>query len=317
LLTVALQCDGNTPSCSTCVAVYRTECNYDADSDPRRKIPSKRDAPTSHRSNDALDVILSSLCSLPEADSIALLRLLRSDPNLDTWADALRNNTTVPPRFAAHNPPDPAHQDTPPPTAHLDRSIFPPSLPRAESSGETSLSQSSFSLGTEQDLASIRAPRDPEFIEHLFNLFQCWILPFYGFVSWEHFMRDMTSGRTKFCSAILINAILSFACHYSDRVAARTEPNTPATAGDHFYAEAKRLLDATDKCSITTVQALGIMSLRETSAGRDSNGFQLAGRCVRMALELGLHLSEMRNSVPAMEAEIRKVTFWAVFNLET
>ena len=98
---------------------------------------------------------------------------------------------------------------------------------------------------------------------------------------------------------------------------ARTDLNNPSTAGDFYYAEARRLLDSSDKPSLTTVQALGIMSLREASAGRDSNGYQLAGRCVRMALEIGLHLSVVKDALRPAEAEMRNLVFWAVFNLET
>lgn len=162
-----------------------------------------------------------------------------------------------------------------------------------------------------------RQPQDVEFVEHLLNLHFCWIHPFYHFFHREYFLHDMSRGNTEFCSALLVNAICSFACHYSDRPAARAEPTNPATAGDAFFAEAKRLLERTEKSSLTTVQALGIMSARECSHGRDSNAYQLAGRCLRMALELGLHLSVIGSGLRASEVEVRKITFWGVFNLET
>ncbi len=59
------------------------------------------------------------------------------------------------------------------------------------------------------------------------------------------------------------------------------------------------------------------MGLRETSQGRESNGYQYVGRCVRTALELGLHLSVVGSGLGSSEIEVRKVTFWGVFNLET
>lgn len=162
-----------------------------------------------------------------------------------------------------------------------------------------------------------RVPQDAEFVEHLLNLFFSWVHPFYCFLSRDHFLYDMGRGRTDHCSAMLVNALLSFACHYSDRPSARADPGNPATAGDAYFAEAKRLLNQSERACVTTVQALGIMSARECSQGRDSNGYQLAGRCVRMALELGLHLSTMASGLRPSEVESRKVTFWGVFNLET
>jgi hypothetical protein len=72
-----------------------------------------------------------------------------------------------------------------------------------------------------------------------------------------------------------------------------------------------------EKPSLSMVQALGIMSFRETSHGRDSNGYQYTGRCLRVALEMGLHLSVMSSSLRPAEYEARKITFWGVFNTET
>lgn len=321
------------PSCSTCIAVYRTECNYDLDTDPRRKAGAlKRDLSLSQQQNDALDVIVASLRALPENESIALLHTLRTnavDPN--TVADSLRPNLEISQSYAwdadlVQQPPAAA-------SATVDRSAsttttttttnatatttpFPPPLSRGASDDSSTLSLSlapAFAPST----AWFRHPQDAELIDHLLSLYRCWINPFYSFLCWDLFTQDMGAGQTGFCSDILANAVMAFACHYSDRSAARTIPHDPSTAGDSFYAEANRLLGQIDKPSLTTVQALGIMSLRETSAGRDSDGYQLAGRCVRMAVELGLHLSMFNRGMRQVQREVRKATFWAVFNLET
>ena len=310
-----MQCDGNVPSCSTCIAVYRTECSYDADSDHRRKGALKRDIHSLQQQNDALDVIVDSLRKLPESDAVALLHSLRADVNADVLAESLRSNVRLPHNYAPQTlEADLAQQISTPTSATFGEPGFPAPLTR-DNSGEQSLTN--ISSIPEQSSEWLRVPQDAEFVEHLLNLYQCWIYPFYSFVCWDHFIHDMNNGRTDYCSAMLVNAVLSFACHYSDRAQARTDPQAPGTAGDHFFAEAKRLVDSEETPRLTTVQALGIMSLRETSAGRDSNGYQLAGRSVRMALELGLHLSIIRDGMRATEAEVRKVTFWAVFNLET
>ncbi|KXT08280.1 hypothetical protein AC579_7568 [Pseudocercospora musae] len=310
------KCDGQLPSCSTCVAVYRTECTYDADSDHRRKGALKRDIQSLQQQNDALDVIVASLRTLPEAESIALLHSLRGHVNPDALAEQLRSNVRLPPNYAPQTlEADFAQQITTPTSATFDNTTFTPSLSRNDS-GEDSVPYPS-SVSSEQSTPWFGKPQDAEFVEHLLSLYQCWVHPFYAFVSWDHFLHDMGRGRTDYCTSLLVNAMLSFACHYSDRPLARADPTNAETAGDHFYAEAKRILDSIDRPSLTTVQALGIMSLRETSAGRDSNGYQLAGRCVRMAIELGLHLSVVKNGMRSTEGEIQKVTFWAVFNLET
>lgn len=125
--------------------------------------------------------------------------------------------------------------------------------------------------------------------------------------------------RSQYCSALLVNAVLALGCAYSDRLEARLNQQDPSTAGDHFFAEAKRLLVDDDSSDLTTVQALAIMCLREASFGRDSSGFQFAGRSVRMLIELGLHLSigPAGANLKPSEVEARKNTFWGCFIYDT
>jgi hypothetical protein len=296
--------------------VYRTECYYDAESDHRRKGALKRDIQSLQEQNDALDVIVASLRSLPEEDAISVFHSLRGDTSPDTLANTLRNNVRLPLSFAPQTlEADIARQISP---SSLIPKIDPKTLDiPSHSSSDVTTSDSSNATPVETSAVWFKAPQDAEFVEHLLNLYFCWIHPYYQFFSHDHFIHDMSRGRTEFCSAMLINVLLSIACQYSDRPTARMDGNTPSTAGNQFFAEAKRLLDETEIPSLTTVQALGIMSVREASQGRDSNGYQYAGRCVRMALEMGLHLSVTGNGMRPSEAEVRRVTFWGVFNLET
>lgn len=159
---------------------------------------------------------------------------------------------------------------------------------------------------------------DPSLISHLLGLYFSWQHPFYVLFSKECFLHDMSKGYNKYCSPLLVNSILALACGCSDRREAWTDPSDPHTAGDHFFAEARKLLYEDDTSSLTTVQALAIMGIREACCGRESRGFQYAGRCTRMALELGLHLSFTSSSdLTPTEIEARKITFWGCFTLDT
>lgn len=315
-----LQCDGGGPSCSTCVAVYRTECFYDQDSDHRRKGALKRDIQSLQQRNDSLDVIVASLRALPESDSISLLHSLRLDDNNDGIAASLQSNVRLPHSFGpqtlesefvqhmAHPDSARAQSDAPSSDPTLSPSQYRQNGDDPPSGGGITYQNPSYWF---------RSPPDPEFIEHLLDLYFTWVHPFYQLFSQDRFLTDFKRGETGHCSALLVNAIAAFACHYSDRLAARADPEDPNSAGDQFFAEAKRLLDLDEKPSLSMVQALGIMSFRETSHGRDSNGYQYTGRCLRVALEMGLHLSVMSSSLRPAEYEARKITFWGVFNTET
>jgi hypothetical protein len=307
------------PSCSTCTAVYRTECQYDADSDHRRKGALKRDIQSLQAQNNALDVIVASLRSLPEDEAVTLLRQLRDDSSLDMIASSLRTNVRLPDSYAPQTLEADFAQHMSRPTSGMttmDSMSSTTSLSRQESTDEA-YPPSETGPPSEPSAIWFRQAQDADLVEHLLNLYLSWVHPFYHFFSRELFLKDMGQGRTEYCSAILVNAVMAIACHYSDRPAARTDPHNPMTAGDEFFAEAKRILDSDERSCLTTVQALGIMAIRECSHGRESNGYSYAGRCLRMALELGLHLSAIGTGMRHTEMEARRITFWSVFNLET
>lgn len=260
-------------------------------------------------------MIVASLRSLPEGEAVSLLHSLRSDTNDDVIAASLRSNVRLPHSYAPQTlEADFAQQMTQAPTStDMDDEMH--ALKREPSM--QSIMSASGTSAAESPAVWFRSPQDAESVEHLLNLYFCWVHPIYPLFSRDHFLHDMGRGRSDFCSAMLVNALLAFACHYSDRPQARTDPANPGTAGDHFFAEAKKLLDKSDRPSLTTVHALGVMAIRETSLGRDSSGYQYTGRCSRMALELGLHLGVIGSGLKPSDADVRKITFWGVFNLET
>jgi len=72
---------------------------------------------------------------------------------------------------------------------------------------------------------------------------------------------------------MLVNAILALGCNYSDRPEARADPMTRPLLGTISY-RAKRLLVEDDRSCLTTVQALGVMAVRQAMVGQDSSGWK-------------------------------------------
>ena len=91
----AHQCDGGTPNCSTCTAVYHTACAYDVESDHRRKAALKRDIKVLQEQNGSLGVIIASLKSAPESEVADILHSIREDHDLELLAESLRKNVTL------------------------------------------------------------------------------------------------------------------------------------------------------------------------------------------------------------------------------
>lgn len=318
-------------------ATPETPCFYDAESENRRgkTTATKREGsisslqPQSPLSDNA-EFLLSSIRSLPEHEVYELVQQIRKDARLDipALADSWRRTVTFPPSTSTPTEPQSLEAD-------LSMLLGKPTMTQSGESryfGHTS----ALSLIPEDENytpSRIRATsidqrhptwttvtQDFAFVERLLDLYFRWSHTFYVIFSRECFYRDFRSGREKYCSPLLLNAILSYACHFSDEPAGRTDPTNFRTAGDHFFAEARRLLYEDESPSLTTAQALCVMAMREPSAGRDSSGFMYIGRCMRMVIELGLHLNN--SAAPAMqlspsEMEVRKVTFWGCFTVDT
>ena len=163
-----------------------------------------------------------------------------------------------------------------------------------------------------------RVTQSQPFIEHLLSLYFCWEYPVFTIISEHYFRNDMRDGRRRYCSPLLVNAILAVACRLSNRPEAQSDFES-RTAGDDFFNEAEELLARDSTPDVTTVQALGIMSNREASFGREDRGWMLMGRCAQMAIHLGLHLPctsvDGKHLSPA-ELEVRTITFWGFFALD-
>ncbi|KAF2833745.1 hypothetical protein CC86DRAFT_311799 [Ophiobolus disseminans] len=340
------KCDGGTPVCATCTAVYKTDCHYDAESESRRSKTGsssaastgvKRDASvvTSSPTRDiasSAEFIISSMRKLPEEHVFEFISHMRKDPKLDIAALAESWRKTVTLTLPPSTPLEVRSLETdlshllgkPAVTLtgqsrHFGHSAGLGLVPEEENFGGGQVKSDSVHI-ERRGTTWTNVTDDLAFIDRLLVLYFTWSHPFYVLFSRECFYKDFKAGREKYCSSLLVNAICAYACHLTDEPAGRTDPSNFRSAGDHFFAEARRLLFEDETPSLTTVQALCIMSMREPSTGRDSSGFGYSGRCMRMCVELGLHLNN--SASPALrltpsEVEVRKVTFWGCFTVDT
>ncbi|KAJ0339998.1 hypothetical protein COL922a_003829 [Colletotrichum nupharicola] len=156
---------------------------------------------------------------------------------------------------------------------------------------------------------------DGSLVRHLLALYFCWEYPTFASLSKEHFLRDFQNGISRYCSPILVNALLALGCRFSSKSSTRANPSDPYTSGDHFFKEAQRLFYLEDDHhTLTTIQALGIMSIREASCGRDSESWYYAGQSIRLAIEMGLH--QLQDDGDHDEFAVQAATFWGAFALD-
>jgi hypothetical protein len=171
--------------------------------------------------------------------------------------------------------------------------------------------------------------KDPQLVIHLINMYFNWHYPYFTTLSKSMFYRDFLKGRplvqpraTSYCSSLLVNAMLALGCHFTSTPGAFSIPGDSRTKGDHFFAEAKRLIienDEYEKPRLTTVQALALMSVREAGCAREAKGWVYSGMSFRMAQDIGLNLdmsgaiSADKGSLNEHEMDARRITFWGCF----
>ena len=156
-------------------------------------------------------------------------------------------------------------------------------------------------------------------VQHLLNLYFCWEYPTFASLSKKHFFHDFYKGKRRYCSSLLVNALSCLGARFSKSPAVRGHANG-SPVGEQFFEECERLLEADGRGpSLPTVQALGLMSLREASCGRNAVSLSYSRRSMQMALEMQLekdltHLDGV--AFTSTEREVRAATFWGCFTLE-
>ncbi|KAF2816292.1 uncharacterized protein BDZ99DRAFT_377411 [Mytilinidion resinicola] len=344
------KCDGSIPSCSACAAVYNTVCVYDPNSDHRRKGVYKKDIDNLKTRNSTLQTLVQAILNYPKDEVAALVQQIRTCESLDSVAEAI---------IAKENGMDEDEDEAVSP--YSDASAFAQTFESKLSGkmGELRLEDGStryiggtsnliyLGAGSDSDEDSesnveqymqqenpitswTTVTSDPGLIVHLMNMYFCWHYTFFTTLSKSLFYRDFLLGKpppnsrrkTEYCTPLLVNAMLALGCHFTSWPGSRAIRDDSATAGDHFFKEAKRLIlvdDLHEVPKLTTVQALALMSVREAGCGREAKGWVYSGMSFRMACDLGLNLDsggmyhDKNAALDETEEDARRITFWGCF----
>jgi hypothetical protein len=344
------QCDGQQP-CRPCLSRAKPDCQYNI---PARQSKGELRTKLGHlrQQQQLANEVLAAVTAPDTSDgALALLRRGQSTRSISEWAKEARGSmirrsfnqpfssqvshassmslNTNPTDINAKDRTSTAHRHLPEQLfdssgSYSTESLFGSLYPEYDSGMPTNFS------GLEQVLWPISTPTsqplsgnwtkitgDVNLIHHLLALYFCWEYPIFAPFHKEHFLRDFHNGERRYCSSLLINAILALSCRFSTLPLTRIDPADPASAGDHFFKEARLLLDKeATQHSLTTVQALAVMSMREVSCGRDQEGRYYAAQSLRLAIEMGL------NRVVGGELEenlscVQLWTFWGAFSLDS
>jgi hypothetical protein len=327
--------------------VYNTECIYDPNSDHRRKGVYKKDIDNLKTRNSTLQTLIHAILNYPEDQVADLVHQIRTCESLDTVAEAI---------IAKENGEEEEDEPVSPmstPTMAAQKATFESQL--SGKMGELRLEDGStryiggtshliymgksdeaaespdtypedqYQQGEDPYCSWTTVTSDPELVQHLISMYFCWHYSFFTTLSKNLFMQEFKSGKPlphsgrkmQYCTPLLVNAMLALGCHFTSWPAARAVRDDSATAGDHFFKEAKRLImegDLHEVPTLATVQALALMSVREAGCGREAKGWVYSGMSFRMACDLGLNLGmHSKSAIDENEEDARRITFWGCF----
>ncbi|KAG7435385.1 Nitrogen assimilation transcription factor nit-4 [Fusarium oxysporum f. sp. raphani] len=317
------KCFGERPKCSACIN-RGLECNYQASNRDPRVLERMYDEVQEKAS--MYEQFCHLLGSLPERESNGILRRLREgadaatimrqvkDGDLPVQTRSMRSHSHAKTKSRAKRRPGSSQSQIAFWAENMQTDHMSDGLPRYYGLNPVffTLNEPEAKLLTQTWTA---IADDMNLVQHLLALYFCWEYPTLASLSKEHFLRDFRDGRHRYCSPLLVNALLALGCRFSTRPMTRANAEDSHSAGDHFFKESQRLLDQeTDHHSLTTIQALGIMSIREASCGRGSESRYYAGQSIQLAFEMGLHRTHDEGDQD--ELAVRLATFWGAFSLD-
>lgn len=342
------QCDGNTPSCAACSSVYGTECVYDPNSDHRRKGVYKKDIDNLKTRNSTLQTLIQAILNYPENDIPDLVRQIRTCESLDDVAESIlaRDHGVGADDRVDEAPTNDSGTPSSVPKFEKELSgkmgklrldngsvsiiggtsnlIFLESGTDGEDGGSSTEDSEQYEEQEYAITSWTEVTSDPDLVVHLLNMYFAWHYTYFTTLSKSLFYRDFQRGKTghdvkrktEYCTPLLVNAMLALGCHFTSWPQARADPRDSATAGDHFFREAKRLIlenDEHENPRLTTVQAFALMSVREAGCGREARGWVYSGMSFRMAYDLGLNIDSGSDNLDESEIDARRVTVWGCF----
>ncbi|KAH7264601.1 hypothetical protein B0J15DRAFT_511621 [Fusarium solani] len=138
--------------------------------------------------------------------------------------------------------------------------------------------------------------------------------PYNCFFHIDSFLDDLASGRERYCSSLLVNAILANACHGQQELPDRSPFWKPHTLGYQFLAEAKRLweLERYSRKRITTLQAGAIICISCNIDGIDKIGASYLAQCIAMGVDMGL-FTQTFASRSLRQRTVYAMTAWSLF----
>jgi hypothetical protein len=263
---ILVQCDGQKP-CSSCTSRNIIECIYEV---PSRvsKENMRKEIEQLHGRLHLRGTVIDALAMDESSDPV--LQQLRDKVPIEEIADQVYKSF---PWLRTRRPP-PREETMSSETNYSSYETFasehwrphPPDLGRTMQpwKGTDYIPYSQESIEGDQpeqamhgiDTQWTEVGSDKAMIEHMFALYFGWEYPIFQTLSKEHFLSDLRTGTHRYCSYLLVTAVLALGCRISARQDSQSSLDEHTVAG-RFFAEAERLLAESRRPLLPAVQALG------------------------------------------------------------
>ncbi|KAH6980204.1 hypothetical protein EDB82DRAFT_578349 [Fusarium venenatum] len=154
---------------------------------------------------------------------------------------------------------------------------------------------------------------DDELLREILRRYFTSVYMFLPFFDKDSFLYDMARGRNRFCSSLLVNAVLASGYRACPTLPDRHEFSNPSLLQYKFLSEARRLRELeAGESSITGIQTDMILHLEHGMNGQDKLGWSLCIAAVASAQELGL-FDGYTPTMSKAQRTVRTMTAWALF----
>ncbi|KAK4454777.1 hypothetical protein QBC34DRAFT_140901 [Podospora aff. communis PSN243] len=362
------KCNAERPKCSVCLD-RGTECEYDTNAAETHTQALKRKFSELESERAAYKQIYEVLQSKPDREAGEILQRIRSGVDINTivrlinYGDVQGDLTLVP--EARYRYDFPYTSEMPPwllrpCNPYLVSEIYDYALhPVEQLPSPASSSSSSPRIGLHLEpymkpfygvtilqpwLDAVKPSRWTNISDDddlMRKLLEAYLLHDYDWFTAFHkdfFLEDMANGRHRFCTPLLVNAVLCAGSHCLSRLQNRAEYWNPKALSYQFLAETKRLFEyeaGLEKPGgqvhdpgwaqkhqhwlvrrLATIQTAHLLAVMYALNGIDRIGFRYTLRAVEMAYEIDL----FRRPSEELDADIRTVwefTGWALFSWQT
>ncbi|OAQ65033.1 C6 transcription factor [Pochonia chlamydosporia 170] len=330
------KCDGARPICHPCIR-KRSACEYTSQPHETQLQALKRRYSELERTKSARDELYDILRICSDRDAEHILQKIRTGISPDSLLRCIKEadmllQVTLPPetRFRYDFPivktfPRSLENED---NLYLTQSIFQAKFnvgpQRASPAGSPYQKPYHAAHVVERKLDDLNVSRWTSVTSNntlIRNLLRDYFLheyPYFPPFQKDHFLGDMAAGSTRFCSELLVNAVLARACQNCDMIQNRANFWDPDNLYYKFFAETKRLWELADKdgaVELTTIQAAILIDLSYRVNGLDKIGSTYLRQAVAMAEVMQL-LNTFPNDMDMEERNARDFTAWCLFSYQ-